>query len=501
MLLNFLVNRDEFKCLNPSEASSTTVISYVKCHFDVTALSDISAFVAVFKSASYNEQYEVLLDSNGDCYIDPEVFRHGGVIQVKLVGDKYVNDEVISSTFITPVIQLLFNNDIIVPTPIPSEYDVFVAELEKAQAAVDAVILELQTAVEEGEFDGADGVGIASVSYNADGTVNVTLTDGSTYTSEYSMKGADGADGAPGNGISNIVYGQDGTVVITMDDGTYYTSTYSMKGEKGDKGDRGIDGPQGPTGPKGDKGDPGDPGQDGADGADGRGIVSIIKKGSLGTLLSGDIEEDVSRTIYPLNYTLGSVDVYATFVSNPFTDDDHITLDILHGDVLATVLFDEAGSYDVLEFVLTSKAPFEYHLHGEATGLQGNVNQPTDLGLDHDIYCEYIQVTISDLVSISIPYREAYISYSDGQHLAYEMLYGDVGPLQDIYTITYTDSTTQDYIVTNGAIGEDGTTFTPAVSSSGVLSWTNDGDKQNPLSVDIVAAVLSALPTWDGGDY
>lgn len=28
----------------------------------------------------------------------------------------------------------------------------------------------------------------------------------------------------------------------------------------------------------------------------------------------------------------------------------------------------------------------------------------------------------------------------------------------------------------------DGTTFTPTVSSAGVISWTNDGNKQNPQS-------------------
>ena len=54
---------------------------------------------------------------------------------------------------------------------------------------------------------------------------------------------------------------------------------------------------------------------------------------------------------------------------------------------------------------------------------------------------------------------------------------------------------------TNGTDGDDGTTFTPSVSSAGVLSWTNDGGKQNPQSVDIVAAVISALPTWQGGSY
>lgn len=53
----------------------------------------------------------------------------------------------------------------------------------------------------------------------------------------------------------------------------------------------------------------------------------------------------------------------------------------------------------------------------------------------------------------------------------------------------------------DGQDGVDGTTFTPSVSDAGVLSWENDGGKENPESVDLVAAVLNALPTWDGGSY
>lgn len=54
--------------------------------------------------------------------------------------------------------------------------------------------------------------------------------------------------------------------------------------------------------------------------------------------------------------------------------------------------------------------------------------------------------------------------------------------LVDTYTITYTDGTTSTFTVTNG---EDGVTFTPSVSTAGVISWTNDGGRQNPQSVDI----------------
>lgn len=44
-----------------------------------------------------------------------------------------------------------------------------------------------------------------------------------------------------------------------------------------------------------------------------------------------------------------------------------------------------------------------------------------------------------------------------------------------------------------GTNGTDGTTFTPAVSSTGVISWTNDGGKQNPASVDLAAPVIQAV--------
>lgn len=39
-----------------------------------------------------------------------------------------------------------------------------------------------------------------------------------------------------------------------------------------------------------------------------------------------------------------------------------------------------------------------------------------------------------------------------------------------------------------GENGDDGTTFTPSVSEEGVLSWTNDGGKENPAAVNIKGA-------------
>ena len=53
----------------------------------------------------------------------------------------------------------------------------------------------------------------------------------------------------------------------------------------------------------------------------------------------------------------------------------------------------------------------------------------------------------------------------------------------------------------DGADGADGTTFTPSVSNAGVISWTNDGNKTNPTSVDLVAAVIAALPSATGVSF
>lgn len=49
----------------------------------------------------------------------------------------------------------------------------------------------------------------------------------------------------------------------------------------------------------------------------------------------------------------------------------------------------------------------------------------------------------------------------------------------DTYTINYDDGNTDTFDVTNG------TTFTPSVSADGDLSWTNDGDKDNPETRNI----------------
>lgn len=59
----------------------------------------------------------------------------------------------------------------------------------------------------------------------------------------------------------------------------------------------------------------------------------------------------------------------------------------------------------------------------------------------------------------------------------------------------------QNAISGGGGTGANGTTFYPSVSNAGVISWTNDGGKQNPARVDLVAAVISALPSASGRSF
>lgn len=44
----------------------------------------------------------------------------------------------------------------------------------------------------------------------------------------------------------------------------------------------------------------------------------------------------------------------------------------------------------------------------------------------------------------------------------------------------------------------DGVVYVPTVSSEGVISWSNNGGLDNPTPVDLVAAVIAALPLYNG---
>lgn len=244
MLINFVIDDNGFYCTNAAEVLATKSMNYLKCHFTLSQSEwqDVDAVIAIFKSATYNVIAEVLLDSNNNCYVDTDVYKNGGTIQCQLIGETYNGDVIVSTTHVSDIVEFVVSDNIIIPTPIPSKYDVFVAELEQALQNLQDEIDNLNEMVENGDFNGEDAADITDITYNDDGTVTITLEDGSTFTSTVSLKGEAGDDGEDGVGIANIAYGDDGTLTITLTDGTTFTSEYSMKGETGEAGEDGADG-------------------------------------------------------------------------------------------------------------------------------------------------------------------------------------------------------------------------------------------------------------------
>lgn len=100
--------------------------------------------------------------------------------------------------------------------------------VDSVQAAVagvqDSIDAALQEAKDSGEFDGADGY---------------TPVKGVDYFD--GEKGDTGATGETGNGIASAVLNADYTLTLTYTDGTTWTSG-SIRGERGDKGETGTDG-------------------------------------------------------------------------------------------------------------------------------------------------------------------------------------------------------------------------------------------------------------------
>lgn len=239
MLLNYKFDAEGLRCTNAAVAANVSAVNYIKCHFDIanTEFDDVTAIIAVFKSATYNVTSEVLLDSNHDCFMEPEVFKNGGTIQCKLVGDKYVDDVLITSSHITNVAEIYLPETIRTPLVTPSKYEMFVAELAEIKQAIDATMSEIARKLETDEFKGEPGVGIARVDYNSNHTITIVLTDGTTYTSTTSMIGPQGATGV---GISNVSFTSDGKVIVTLDNGRTIQSTYSFKGPRGDDGADGV---------------------------------------------------------------------------------------------------------------------------------------------------------------------------------------------------------------------------------------------------------------------
>lgn len=157
---------------------------------------------------------------------------------------------------------LYFNNNVDAGEQITQEEEAeanrFIAYIEAEKQELEDLINEIQTKLDNGEFNGQDG---------ADG-----------------KDGKDGQDGS--NGYSPTIRTIETTdgydLEITDIDGTRTITILNGKdgknGLNGQDGKDGIDGKDGQDGAKGEKGDPGNPG------ATGNGIASIVKTNTSGLI-------------------------------------------------------------------------------------------------------------------------------------------------------------------------------------------------------------------------
>ena len=85
---------------------------------------------------------------------------------------------------------------------------------------------------------GDTGNGISSCTLNSDYTLTLNFTDGTSYTTPVSIRGATGAKGETGVGITDTVLNADYTLTVQFSDGSSYTSP-SIRGAAGPKGETG----------------------------------------------------------------------------------------------------------------------------------------------------------------------------------------------------------------------------------------------------------------------
>lgn len=242
-------------------------------------------------------------------------------------------------------------------------------------------------------------------------------------------------------GVKAVEVTDEGKLIFTLTDGS-----------KIDLGS--VIGPQGPKGATGDKGEPGDSGEAGAS------IVSITKKSQSGTIITytmklsdgKEIEFDVETAKGEKGDTGPQGQKGDTGPQGPKGDTGPQGP---KGDTGAGFLV--KGYYGSLSALKTSVQNPEA---GDAYGVGSS--EPYDI---------YIFDGVTESWINNGPLQGARGEKGDKGDPGADGAPGKDGA--------------QGPAGADGTPGQDGTTFTPSVSAAGVLSWTNDGGKQNPASVSI----------------
>ena len=269
-------------------------------------------------------------------------------------------------------------------------------------------------------------------------------------TGERGPQGIPGNDGA--NGATFIPYvAADGTLSWTNDGSLDNPSPVNIKGPKGDTGDTG---PRGEKGNTGDQGPQGIPGNDGANGV--TFIPNVAADGTLSWANNGSLDNPSPVNIKGPKGDTGSIGPQGekgdTGLPGPQGE---------KGDTGAGfAVLGYFTSADMLHSSIVSPTP------GDAYGV--GASQPYDIYIWDGVNSSWVN---------NGPLQGAK---------------GDTGPqgIQGEQGIQGND----------GNDGANGVTFTPSVDADGILSWTNDGGLENPVSVSIKGPTGNTGPQGPQGE-
>ena len=336
-------------------------------------------------------------------------------------------------------------------------------------------------------------------------------------TGEKGETGATGATGAPGKDGKNGENGKDGIGVVSVEQTTTSTSdggtnivtvtlsdgskgTFSVKnGSKGSKGD---------TGKTGDKGETG---------------TGLDIKGTYATLdaLEAAITSPAQGDMYNVG-TAAPYNIYMwdeTVVPHGWVDQGQLQgakgekgetgatgaagkdgKDGLNGtngkdgvsvtSVEQTTTSTADGGENIVTVTLSNGNTSTFKVKNGSKGSKGDTGKTGDKGETGSTGATGAKG--ADGVSVT-SVEQTTTSTADGG--------------ENIVTVTLSNGNVSTFKVKNGSKGSKGDTgktgavFTPSVSSAGVLSWSNNGGLSNPASVDLVAAVIAALPSADSQAY
>ena len=145
---------------------------------------------AIFTS---NNKSFVVEINNNECIIPEEVLRLQGNVILGVYAYENNNEKLVKRYSPGPAEFFVDKGSYIdtTKTTIPPQ------EAKDLIDKVNDIIDEVQQKLDNGEFDGQDGVGISNIVFNNDYTMTITLTNGTTYTSPV-LKGDPGTPGQNG---------------------------------------------------------------------------------------------------------------------------------------------------------------------------------------------------------------------------------------------------------------------------------------------------------------